>query len=280
MSDNRLPDFILAGTTKAASTWIYECFEDHPEIATHANDTLQYFDIHKHRGLDWYRSQFDPSPDQVIGEASPTYMYSVGTVERMAKTVPDVDLLFCLRNPVDRAFSQWWHGYSEGLWSYEFDAALEDFPPYQMWIEPGFYNRYLDAFEEYFDRNQIHVWLFDDLVDDNGSFIAEVFDTVGVDSSYVPTPVGDTSNKARTAAPDVYQTAVKWIRSNSPDEINHMLRPMWEQFRWLIEDRSPYEEGMDSATRAELEQIYVDDIRALSSRLDRDLDHWFELVKM
>lgn len=280
MSDDGLPEFVLAGTTKAASTWIYECFEDHPDIATHTNDMLHYFDMYRHRDLDWYRDQFDPSPQQVVGEASPTYMYSAGTVERLADTLPDVDLVFCLRNPVDRAFSQWWHGYSEGMWSYEFDAALEEFPPFQMWIEPGYYARYLERFDEHFDRDQMHIWLFDDLVADNESFIAEVFDTVGVDSSYVPAPVGGTSNEARSATPDMYQDAVRWMRKNVPDEVNSTIRPAWESVRWLIEDRSPYEEGMDPEVRAELERMYADDMRALSSRLDRDLDHWFEHIEL
>jgi len=280
MTEDGLPEFVLAGTTKAASTWIYECFEDHPDIATHANDTLHYFDMYHHRGLDWYREQFDPSSGQMIGEASPTYMYSVGAVERLAAQLPDVELVFCLRNPVDRAFSHWWHGYSDGLWNYEFEAALTEFPAYQMWIEPGFYGRYIEVFDEHFDRDQMHIWLFDDLVANNGTFIAEVFDTVGVDSSYTPAPVGGTSNEARTEAPDVYQDAVKWMRKNAPDEINSTLRPAWEKVRWLIEDRSPYEEGMEPQIRAELEQVYADDTRELATRLGRDLDHWFDHVEL
>jgi hypothetical protein len=280
MSDDGLPEFVLAGTTKAASTWIYECFEDHPDIATHTDDTLCYFDMNRHRNIDWYRDQFDPSPQQVVGEASPTYMYSAGTPKRIADTLPDVDLVFCLRNPVDRAFSHWWHGYSEGLWNYEFDAAIEEPPPYQMWIEPGYYDQYLETFEDHFDRDQMHVWLFDDLVADSESFITEIFDTVGVDSEYIPTPVGNTSNEARSAAPDMYQDAVRWMRKNISDEINSALRPAWESFRWLIEDTSPYEGGIDPEVRAELEHIYADDMRALSSRLSRDLDHWFNHIEL
>ena len=280
MSDDGLPEFILAGTTKAASTWIYECFEDHPGIATHSNDMLHYFDMYRHRDMDWYRNQFDPSSQQVVGEASPTYMYSTGTAERIADTLPDVDLVFCLRNPVDHAFSHWWHGYSEGLWSYEFDEALDELQPYRMWIAPGFYAQYLDVFDEYFDREQMHIRLFDDLAADDAAFIADVFDAIGVDSSYVPAPVNNTSNEARTAAPDTYQTAVKWMRKNVPDEVNSTIRPVWEQFRWLIEDRSAYYEGIEPETRAELERIYADDVRALSTYLDRDLDHWFEHVEL
>lgn len=49
MPNDSFPDFVLAGTTKAASTWIYECFEDRPGIATHANDKLNHFGISGHR---------------------------------------------------------------------------------------------------------------------------------------------------------------------------------------------------------------------------------------
>lgn len=126
----------------------------------------------------------------------------------------------------------------------------------------------------------MHIWLFDDLVADDGVFITDVFDAVGVGSGYVPAPVDNTSNKARTAAPDTYQTAVKWMRKNVPDEINSKTSPIWEQFRWLIEDRSLYEEGIKPETRAGLERIYADDIRAPATYLDRDLDHWFEHVEL
>jgi hypothetical protein len=281
MTDSGLPDCIYAGAPKAASTWLYECVADHPEVVTHEDDSLHYFDIKEHRGTQWYRDAFpDAAADQVIWEASPSYLFTAETPARIAELLPDVTLMFCLRNPVLRAFSNWWHGYSSNYWSYEFEETLAEFPPYQICVEPGFYASHLDRFEEHFDPEQLHVLFFDDLVADDAAFLADVFDILGVDASYKPAPLGEKSNTARTEAPAIYQRGVNWMRENVSDDLNAKLRPVWEQFRWFIEDKSAYDEGMDPEMRAQLEQTYAPDVRRLETKVDRDLGHWFEHVSL
>jgi hypothetical protein len=278
MQDVRWPSFVYAGTSKAASTWIYDCFRDHPEVAVHpATDSLNFFDVNYDRGPEWYEAQFDGT-EGVRGETTPSYMYDPHAASRIAEVAPETTLLFCLRNPVDRAFSQWWHGYSEGYWSYEFEAILDVYPAYQMWAVPGFYAHHLDRFDTHFSAENLEIMLFDDLVADDRAFVADLFARVGVDDSYVPTPVDEKSNEAHTVAPGPYETLKSLIECRAPTPVKRGIRPFYERIRPLFESRDRYEEGMDEAVRERLERLFAPDVRRLSDRLGRDLSDWFEHV--
>lgn len=282
MSSDGLPSFIYGGTAKAASTWLYECLKEHPEVAIHPDtDSLHYFDINYHRGFDWYTEQFDPhDASAVIGEITTSYLNRSPAPSRIATRLPNVTLLFCLRNPIERAFSHWWHGKSRGYWDYEFNEIFDYYLPYQMWVKPGFYASHLTRFDRYFDQDQLNVFFFDDIKSDSKKYIQEVFSTIGVDETFVPTRLGEKSNSARGEAPDLYQDGVQWVKTHAPEPIKKGVKPVWERTRWLFEDRSTYETGMESTIRRELEEIYAPDIKRLSERTGRSLDHWLEYIDL
>lgn len=282
MSAPGLPDFVYAGTAKAASTWIYECLLDHPEVAIHEEtDSLNFFDVNHHRGVDWYRDRFPPAASEAVGgETTTSYLHDTHAVERIADLLPDATLLFNLRNPVDRAFSQWWHGESRGYTNYDFEEVLESYPPYQMWAVPGFYATHLQRFDRHFDADQMHVLLFDDLVADDQAFIQDVFARVGVDDSYVPAPLDEKSNTARTRYSGSIKQVENWVGRNFPEPVKDVVRPAWNGVQEMYQSPSAYEEGMDPAVRRELEQMFAPDVKRLSERLDRDLSHWLEHVSL
>jgi hypothetical protein len=78
---------------------------------------VRFFDYDYYRGRDWYRSHFPLERSRcefearhgrpfITGEGSPTYMSDPWTAGRVRKMLPDVKLIAVLRNPVDRAYSQ------------------------------------------------------------------------------------------------------------------------------------------------------------------------------
>ncbi|MFB6225916.1 MAG: hypothetical protein ABEJ02_01030, partial [Candidatus Paceibacteria bacterium] len=75
-----------------------------------------------------------------------SYLYSEKVSSRIFATLPDVQLIFNLRNPVDRAFSHWWHGKSSGIWTYDFDEILK-------FAKPGRHGEYPAI--EYEERERI-----------------------------------------------------------------------------------------------------------------------------
>lgn len=276
-ADEVQPDFILAGVGKAATTWVYECLADHPGVHLPDTDSLNFFDLAYHRGMGWYTEALaGGQPRAVVGEATPGYLIDPHAARRIATHCPDATLLFCLRNPIDRAFSHWWHGKSDGYWTYDFDEIFDNYPPYQMWVTPGYYDYHLSRFDEYFDEDQRHVLFFDDLVADDAAFISKVFSIVGVDPDYTPAPVGERVNEAHYAGPNLFKRGRNWVQNNASAAVERVLSPGVSLVRELFLDKSAYERGMDPEVRAQLEEIYRTDIHRLEDRTGRDLSHWFQ----
>jgi len=290
--DEALPDFIFAGPNKSASTWVYSALSAHPDICMAKDDPVSFFDVQYYEGMDWYQAQFDHRTDErVLGDESPGYIKSHYAPERIAEAIPDAKVIFCFRNPVDRAFSQWWHGRTR--WHHSpFEFGIRDHERFDYWVVPGFYDKHLQRWERHFSPDQLLFTFFDDFVDDNASFISEIYDFVGVDASFQPPVVGEQVNEAATLAPDVMKAVPRQIRRvlrrTVPDMvIEKYLNPVYFRlrpgYRWLENlagNRSRYEEGMDSEVRRSLEQIYEPDVRRLQKRTGKDLNHWFEYVSL
>ena len=143
-----LPDFIVIGAAKSGTTSLYGALIDHPFVLPctttdpHFQNTkeVHFFDYGFQRGLDWYRSHFplesvrreleaEHGRPFLTGEASPSYISSYWAPGRIRKILPDVKLLAVLRNPVDRAYSQFQMSRRQGiepLERFEEAAAAEE----------------------------------------------------------------------------------------------------------------------------------------------------------
>lgn len=106
------PDFVIAGFSKCGTTGLLHNLARHPSLATNRRQAqtweMHFFnrEAHWQRGLDWYLGQFPDAP--VTGEKTPSYVYDPNAMQRIARTLPGVKLILCLRNPVDRLYS-WYH---------------------------------------------------------------------------------------------------------------------------------------------------------------------------
>ena len=143
-----LPDFIVIGAAKSGTTSLYGSLIDHPFVRpcvtqdAHFLNTkeIRFFDYNFYRGQDWYRSHFPLEQTRhhfesehgrpfLTGEASPSYISNPRVPERMRKLLPEVKLIAVLRNPVDRAYSQFQMSRRQGLEefaSFEEAAAAEE----------------------------------------------------------------------------------------------------------------------------------------------------------
>src|SRR5690606_25050973 len=101
----RLPDFVIAGSWKSATSWLHDPLSVLPEIWMPAHTKeLYFFDRYFDRGVEWYASYFSEAPrDRKVGEASPSYMIHPAASQRIRATNPTAKLVFSLRSPVDRA---------------------------------------------------------------------------------------------------------------------------------------------------------------------------------
>jgi hypothetical protein len=173
-----LPNFLYIGTSKAGSTWIYDVLARHPDVYMAPGKGLYFFSTHFDRGLDWYRAHFEGADGRRgVGEVSHAYLYSGAACERIAAALPDVKLLVCLREPVDRAFSDYLDAVKNGKIAGSFEAAIER---ESAFLEISRYATYLAPYLRRFGRERIHVGLFEELGRDPQAFARAIFRFLGV----------------------------------------------------------------------------------------------------
>jgi hypothetical protein len=125
-----LPDFVIIGAQKSGTSFLYDLLTQHPYVKRAALKELHYFDRHFDRGIEWYRSQF-PLPrwkeerKSITGEATPNYLFHPHAARRMAEVVPQARLIVLLRNPVDRAYSNYYKEVKRGGETLQFEEAIE-----------------------------------------------------------------------------------------------------------------------------------------------------------
>ncbi|TDB79352.1 sulfotransferase domain-containing protein [Micromonospora sp. KC721] len=122
-SDRRpLPDFLITGTKRGGTTSLWRYLLEHPLVPrlfpAWNTKTSHYFEENWGRGEVWYRSHFPTERQRRaleqrhggpvrVGEAAPLYMFHPLVPQRVADLLPDVRLIFLLRDPVERAYSHW-----------------------------------------------------------------------------------------------------------------------------------------------------------------------------
>ena len=183
-ADRNRPDFLYIGTSKAGSTWLFNVLAQHPDVFLASDKGLYYFDAHVDRGDEWYLAHFDGSGDFLSrGEVSHSYLSSPEAPERIARLNPAMRLLVCLREPVDRAFSDYLDLRKNQQYDGSFAGALDSYP---RLLDRGRYASHLRRYLEVFPREQLLVQLFDDLKTDPQGYADEVFDFLGVPRLELP----------------------------------------------------------------------------------------------
>lgn len=132
--DGALPHFVIIGTQKGGTTYLYDELVHHPQVAPALTKEVHFFDANYKKGLDWYRGFFSAyirlarrrqGVRVITGEASPSYMFHPHVLPRLRATLPTAKLIMLLRNPVSRAYSHYHHELRLGFETLSFAEALE-----------------------------------------------------------------------------------------------------------------------------------------------------------
>lgn len=200
----RLPDLIVVGAPKAGTTTLSRWLRVHPQVAFSAQKELRFFDRELERGLDWYLEQLPQDPgDRIVAEATPTYLSEPGVAEAVAEALPHARFVAVLREPVARAWSNFWFFRQLGLESRPWARAVressdtatpEDHPGY-VWR--GRYAEQLAQWERAVGRDRLHVVLFEDLVAEPEQTYAQLCGYAGIEQIAPPS----TSSVNPTGAP-------------------------------------------------------------------------------
>lgn len=264
-------DFCIIGAQKSGTTSLARYLEAHPAVYLAPVKEVHFFDRHYERGLDWYEQQFARAPEGArVGEATPMYLFEPAAAARLADAAPAARLIAILRNPVDRAYSHYWHTRARGHEPLELRDAIAAEPERltsddvevrgrYAYVGKGRYFEQLERYAEHFPREQLHVALFDDLVSAPDALFAGVCAHLGVDVPAVA-GIGRAHNPYRTKAPLAMRRLARWMPTPSLQRRVRRIGANDTGYPPLGED-----------DRSHLASLFADDVRRLSAWLDRDL---------
>lgn len=295
-----MPNFLGLGAAKAGTTSIRYYLKEHPGIFV-ASGEPRFFSfegekldprhvVHKSTITDLasYQELFsEVNGETAVGDISPSYLFNPRAPGRIKEYIPDAKMFALLRNPVDRAFSHFMHMVKSGHEpELNFRKALAEsevkvgqWNRTRYYIPFGFYHQQLQRYYALFDRDQLRVYLFDDLIESPLELVQDLYRFLAVDDSFVPdvehrlNPSGIPRN--RTLQNMISrQTGIKnVIRSLIPKKYDRGV----SKFVHNIQKWNLRKEAIPQEMRYMLLDIYREDILRLQCLIDRDLSKWLEV---
>lgn len=194
------PTFLGLGVEKAATSWIFACLYEHPQICIPIKEVDFFSDIKKwEKGFEFYQKQFSErcSNFLISGEFSTSYFYHPEVADRINRYLPNIKLLVCLRNPVDRAYSNYRNdimaGTIEKTLSFRDALKVKDY-----YLGQGHYKRQFAKYFENFSKDQFHIMVYEDIVERPQKIIQNLFRFLEVDDTFIPTSLTKKINVSRT----------------------------------------------------------------------------------
>ncbi len=106
-AESRAPDFLIVGAQRSGTASLFDALAAHPQVVPPARREIHYFDLRYHRGGRWYRRRFRRPAGTRSGESSPYYLFHPRVADRVAADLPDAAIVVLVRDPIERAWSQY-----------------------------------------------------------------------------------------------------------------------------------------------------------------------------
>jgi hypothetical protein len=209
-----MPNLVVIGAMKAGTSALHRYLGMHPEIAMSEPKELNFFFGRPgvssngasrsregpeqgqgpfagnwRRGPAWYAQHF-PAECAVRGESSPGYTSPSfpEVAPRMARMIPDARLVYLVRDPIDRAISQYRHHYAEGTENRPVEEAILD--PRSQYVSRGRYYERLLPFLQCFERCQIAIAAREELLTARRATLRHLFGWLGIDENFWSSDLG------------------------------------------------------------------------------------------
>jgi hypothetical protein len=288
-----MPNFLIIGAMKSGTSALYYYLEQHPQIYMSPVKEPNFFCLEGQENPDpksisdseTYRRLFKGASDErALGEASHCYLYKAQAVERIKSYVPEAKLIAILRNPIDRAYSHFLHmvrngteritDFAQSLQEDESGLHRERTP--QDYFGRGFFHAQLKRYFANFPRDQIRIYLYDDLNSAPIDTLQDAFRFLGVDASFVP----DVAVKRNVSGYPKSRALDNLLR---PSPVTHALKLyLPAELRWplskvhdKIKTRNLVKPPpVQPTVRRQLIETYREDILKLQELIRRDLSKW------
>lgn len=310
----RTPDFIICGAMKSGTSTLHYILDQHPrvfipdrELHFYDIDNLfQHPDFNYFDGKRWVSQRLDDDPerfwrwyaghfaeagkDQVVGEDSTTYVSSEIAARRIAMQRKPAKLIILLRQPSERAYSQYWHMVRTGRAVYSFEKTLR-YDPFSV-LQRSLYLGQLEAFFRHIPREQAKVVIFEEFLRDKQRVLKEICEHIGIDYDQLP-PDAALAHKNGAQVPrhpgielaknrffreggNVHY--LSWLpmrpaSAGKPLSLPRLINHAHRRLNPLVDAKPP---GMKPSTRRLLDEYFERELDGLDELLGRDVtSFWF-----
>ena len=308
MSRAAAPDFLIIGAPKAGTTALHTALTQHPDAFLTRPKEPKYWlcddappphwrgpgDRHSQQEWVWRSSAYadlfrSARPDQVRGESTPFYLWSRGAHRRIGEALPDVKVIAVVRDPVDRAYSNWMHLWSDGLepvssfrraFDLEEQRIHQGYAPFWRYRELGLYGEQLAHLLDHLPREQVLVMRYRALVDEPAVAVDTACRFLGIREGLVDSIPRDNARtyaepgwRTRTLGP-VVRAGAAAAQFVPPEVWRRASVPLVAR----LSGRDSHRPHLDPDQRAELIQVFADDIALLSRLTGEDFTDWLSPV--
>lgn len=281
-----MPTFLVIGAMKAGTTSLYHYLRAHPDVFMPLVKELDFFVEHANwrRGLAWYARQFEGAEGvTAVGEASTAYTKFptvAGVPERIAAHLPDIRLIYVIRDPIDRMRSHYRHRLAAGSERAPLGRAVRRTPVY---LNCSRYALQLERYLEHFPRERILVVTSEDLLHARASTMQRVYGFLEVDESFVPGVIEQefyrTEDRATfsPAAWGVRRTLKRYLPgAKRAKELVDTVAPkvLSGMLGRSDRERPAPEAALDDRLRSELVALLKDDVGRLRRYMPEGFDGW------
>ncbi len=302
-----LPDFLLVGVPKAGTTALHAALEQHPQLhlsrvkepkfflsdgpppAQGGPGDAQTYQEHVWRRAD-YEALFDGAPEGALrGESTPFYLYDLDAQARIRRLLPDARLIALLRNPVDRAHSNWSHLWAAGLEpERDFVAAVEAEPRrraagwahFWHYVGQGLYGRQLEHLYGLFPREQVLLLKYRDLRDTPREALDRVAAFLGVQTGLLDAvPSENVSPYVADTRVNAVLRALLRFGGTHGAHVPARLRPLARGPLLTALQRQPGRRApLTLAQREAVLPHFADDVRLLEQVTGQSYADWLDLA--
>lgn len=284
-------DFIGIGASKAGTTWLGHMIGDHPELCMSEPKEVHFFNDrlafrsnllkpNYTKGIDWYRKYFQHcKPGSVKGEITPRYFTDPVVPERIKALNPDVKILVCIRNPVDRIYSH--YHFAKGFLQKEDRPMLRAVIEEPEYIDMSLYHQNISMYLEHFPRQQFFFVWFDDIRNRPEQLLSELFTFLGVDPDYRPKGMVEKSNPARQSRIPGLQNGIRrlhyfMVSLGLSGTIRRLKRAGMKDLVMRVNSKPLKKEPMPDEVKAYIISRVREDVHRLEVMMQRDLSHWLK----
>jgi Sulfotransferase domain len=267
-------DFLIIGAAKSATTWLQRSLMQDPSVIMPIKDLEpHYFSREFERGNNWYFSHFaEKKAGQILGERSNSYLDTPNIAGRVHAALPHVKLVAQLRNPVERAYSDYCMLYRRGEVSRDIDSYLDPRKAAKhRFLSSGCYSRQLEDYLALYSSSRLLVLFYEEMKTDPRKQLGQLRDFLGLTT---PLHVLPEEKKVKDkTTPMVSPELRKYLHWLNPYVAPLRNTYLFGKLRSVVVTELKYPE-LGPELRKRMADFYDPEINALQKLLNRKMPGW------